>query len=156
VLTTGQRISYRTMVDRSRQLANVFRSQGLRPGDHVAIFMTNLPEYSDDYAEVVAKAETTPAGPELEGQAMLYSSGTTGRPKGIVHTKVDVDRRFGDVSGDILWVNRYGGTVAVLPKFDAEETLKAIEKYRVTHVQFVPTMFIRPCSSSTLRSMTSR
>jgi long-chain acyl-CoA synthetase len=240
--TTGRRISYRTMVDRSRHLANVFRSHGLRPGDHVAIFMTNRPEYfevvwaarrggyfytaisghltpgevryllenseakalivsadladvaaqaardlpplalrlvigadrpgTDDYAATVAKAEIAPAGPELEGQAMLYSSGTTGRPKGIVHAKVDAGRRFGDVSGDILWVNRYGydsqsvslavgplyhaaplvsamsihrhgGTVAVLPKFDAEETLKAIEKYRVTHVQFVPTMFIR-------------
>jgi long-chain acyl-CoA synthetase len=239
---TGQRISYRTMVDRSKRLANVFRSHGLRPGDHVAIFMTNLPEYfevvwaarrggyfytaisahltpgevrylldnsearalivsadladvaeqaardlprlalrlvigadrpgTEDYAEAIAEAEATPAGPELEGQAMLYSSGTTGRPKGIVHAKVDASRRFGDVSGDILWVNRYGydsqsvsltvgplyhaaplvsamsihrhgGTVAVLPKFDAEQTLKAIEKYRVTHIQFVPTMFIR-------------
>jgi long-chain acyl-CoA synthetase len=242
VPTTGQRIYYRTMVDRSKQLANVFHSGGLRPGDHVAIFMTNMPEYfevvwaarrggyfytaiswhltpgevrymlenseakalivsadladvaeqaardlpqltlrlvigadrpgTDDYAEAVARAETTPAGPELEGQAMLYSSGTTGRPKGIVHAKVDAGRQFGDVAGDILWVNRYGldsqtvsltvgplyhaaplvsamathrhgGTVAVLPKFDAEETLKAIEKYRVTHIQFVPTMFIR-------------
>jgi acyl-CoA synthetase (AMP-forming)/AMP-acid ligase II len=248
VPTTGQRISYRAMVDRSKRLANVFRSHGLGPGDHIAIFMTNVPEYfevvwaarrggyvytavswqltpgevryllensaakalivsadladvaeqaagdlprlalrliigtdrligtgrpgADDYAEAVAKAGITPAGPELEGQAMLYSSGTTGRPKGIVHAKVDTGRQFGDVGGDILWVNRYGldsgtvsltvgplyhaaplvsamaahrhgGTVAVLPKFDAEETLRAIEKYRVTHVQFVPTMFIR-------------
>jgi fatty-acyl-CoA synthase len=246
VPTTGQRISYRTLVDRSKQLANVFRERGLRPGDHVAIFLTNRPEYfevvwaarrggyfytavswhltpgevrymledsgakalivsadlaevaeeaardlphlvlrlliGDDrpdgedswenYDEVVAQAATDPAGPELEGQAMLYSSGTTGRPKGIVHAKVTAERRFGDVEGDILWVNRYGfgpgtvslvvgplyhaaplvsamstqrqgGTVAVLPKFDAEETLKAIERYRVTHMQFVPTMFIR-------------
>ncbi|MGH3247174.1 MAG: AMP-binding protein [Trebonia sp.] len=242
VPTTGQRISYRTLVDRSKRLANVFHERGLRPGDHLAIFMTNRPEYFEvvwaarrggyfytaiswhltpgevryllensqakaivvsadladvaeqaardrpqlalrlliggdrpgweDYAEVTARAGTTPAGPEIEGQAMLYSSGTTGRPKGIVHTTVNLERRFGDVDGDILWVNRYGldagcvsltvgplyhaaplvsamsthrhgGTVAVLPKFDAEETLKAIEKYRVTHVQFVPTMFIR-------------
>ena len=45
VPTTGQRISYRAMVDRSRQLANVLHSRGLRPADHVAIFMTNVPEY---------------------------------------------------------------------------------------------------------------
>ena len=230
------------MVDQSKRLANVLRERGLRPGDHVAIFMTNVPEYFevvwaarragyfytaiswhltpgevryllensqskalivsadladvaeqaigdrpepglrlligprrpgwDDYAATVAKAETAPLGPELEGQAMLYSSGTTGRPKGIVHTTIDAGRRFGDVAGDILWVNRYGldpstvtlnvgplyhaaplvsamathrhgGTVVLLPKFDAEQTLHAIEHYRVTYAQFVPTMFIR-------------
>jgi long-chain acyl-CoA synthetase len=242
VPTTGQRISYRTMVDQSKRLANVLRSRGLRPGDHVAIFMTNVPEYFevvwaarragyfytainwhltagevrymlenseskalivsadladvaaqaaadlprltlrlligadrpgwDDYAAAVAEAGTTPLGPELEGQAMLYSSGTTGRPKGIVHTRIDTGRRFGDVAGDILWVNRYGldpsavtlnvgplyhaaplvsamsthrhgGTVVLPPAFDAEQTLRAIERYRVTYAQFVPTMFIR-------------
>jgi long-chain acyl-CoA synthetase len=244
VPATGQRISYRTMVDQSKRLANVLRSRGLRPGDHVAILMTNMPEYFevvwaarragyfytavnwhlspgevrymlensqsraliasedlaglagqaaaglprltlrllagadagrpgwDDYAATVAAAGTAPLGPELEGQAMLYSSGTTGRPKGIVHTKIDVDRRFGDVEGDILWVNRYGldpstvtlnvgplyhaaplvsamsthrygGTVVLPPRFDAEQTLQAIERYRVTYAQFVPTMFIR-------------
>ena len=242
VPTTGQQISYRAMVDKSRQLATVFHSCGLRPGDHVAIFMMNVPEYFEvvwaarrggyvytainwhltaaevrymlenseakalivsgdladvaeqaardlpnltlrliigadrpgwnQYAETVAKAGTTRLAPELEGQAMLYSSGTTGRPKGIIHKQVDLSRPFGDVSGDILWVNRYGldsksvsltvgplyhaaplvsamaahrhgGMVVLLPKFDAEETLKAIDKYRVTHIQFVPTMFIR-------------
>jgi fatty-acyl-CoA synthase len=254
VPATGERVSYRTMVDQSRRLANVLRSRGLRPGDHVAILMTNVPEYFevvwaarragyfytavnwhltpgevrymlenseskaliasadladladqaaaglplpgtrlligpaladaaltntgagrpgwDDYASTVAAAAAAPLGPELEGQAMLYSSGTTGRPKGIVHAKVDVARRFGDVAGDILWVNRYGlgpdtvtlnvgplyhaaplvsamsthrhgGTVLLPPKFDAEETLAAIDRYRVTYAQFVPTMFIR-------------
>lgn len=242
VPATGQRISYQTMVDRSKRLANVLREHGLRPGDHVAIFMANVPEYFevvwaarragffytainwhlspgevrymlenseskalivsagladvagqaaadlprltlrlltgadrpgwDDYAATVARAGTAPLGPELEGQAMLYSSGTTGRPKGVVHAKIDTTRRFGDVAGDILWVNRYGldpstvtlnagplyhaaplvsamsthrhgGTVVLLPKFDAEQTLQAIEQYRVTYAQFVPTMFIR-------------
>jgi acyl-CoA synthetase (AMP-forming)/AMP-acid ligase II len=271
---TGQRISYRDMVDQSRRLANVLRSRGLAPGDHVAILMTNVPEYFevvwaarragyfytainwhltpgevrymlenseskaliasadladvaseaadglpglglrlvvgpapantvsantvpantvpantvpantvpagtatdrpgwDNYAATVAGQGTAPLGPELEGQAMLYSSGTTGRPKGIVHAKIDVARRFGDVEGDILWVNRYGlgpdtvtlnvgplyhaaplvsamsthrhgGTVVLPPKFDAEQALQAIERYRVTYAQFVPTMFIR-------------
>jgi fatty-acyl-CoA synthase len=241
--TTARPISYRAMVDRSRQLANVLRDHGLRPGDHVAFLMTNVPEYFevvwaarragyvytainwhltpaevryllenseakalivsgelaeaaeqaardlpnltlrlivgpdrrpgwDLHAEAVASAATTPLGPEIEGQAMLYSSGTTGRPKGIIHQPVNLSRRFGDVRGDILWVNRYGldhesvsltvgplyhaaplvsamaahrrgGTVVLLPRFDAEETLKAIERHRVTHVQFVPTMFVR-------------
>lgn len=239
---TGARVSYRTMVDQSKRLANVLRSRGLRPGDHVAIFMTNVPEYFEvvwaarragyfytavnwhltpgevrymlenseskalivsadlaevaehaaagltglalrllvgadragweDYAETVARAGTAPLGPEIEGQAMLYSSGTTGRPKGIIHTKIDTERRFGDVDGDILWVNRYGlnpstvtltvgplyhaaplvsamsthrhgGTVVLPPKFDAEQTLRAIEEHRVSYAQFVPTMFIR-------------
>ena len=45
VPATGQRISYRTMVDKSRRLANVLRSHGLVPGDHVAILMTTVPEY---------------------------------------------------------------------------------------------------------------
>jgi long-chain acyl-CoA synthetase len=242
VPATGRRISYRTMVDQSKRLANVLRENGLRPGDHVAIVMTNVPEYFevvwaarragyfytavnwhltpgevrymlenseskaliasadlagvadqaaaglpgltlrllvggdrpgwDDYAATVARAGTTPLGPEIEGQAMLYSSGTTGRPKGIVHTKIDTGRPFGDVAGDILWVNRYGldqstvtlnvgplyhaaplvsamsthrhgGTVVLPPKFDAEQALRAIECYRVTYAQFVPTMFIR-------------
>jgi long-chain acyl-CoA synthetase len=242
VPATGRRISYRDMVDQSKRLANVLRGSGLRPGDHIAIFMTNVPEYFevvwaarragyfytavnwhltpgevrymlenseskaliasadladvaekaaaglprltlrlliggdrpgwDDYAATVARAGTTPVGPEIEGQAMLYSSGTTGRPKGIVHAKIDAGRQFGDVAGDILWVNRYGldqstvtlnagplyhaaplvsamathrhgGTVVLPPKFDAEQALQAIERYRVTYAQFVPTMFIR-------------
>jgi fatty-acyl-CoA synthase len=242
VPATGQRITYQAMVDQSRRLANVLREHGLRPGDHVAILMTNVPEYFevvwaarragfyytainwhltpgevrymlenseskaliasagladvagqaaaglprltlrlligagrpgwDDYAATVARAGTAPLGPELEGQAMLYSSGTTGRPKGIVHAKIDAARQFGDVDGDIMWVNRYGldpstvtlnvgplyhaaplvsamsthrhgGTVVLPPRFDAEQALAAIERYRVTYAQFVPTMFIR-------------
>jgi acyl-CoA synthetase (AMP-forming)/AMP-acid ligase II len=40
-------------------------------------------------------------------------------------------------------VHRMGGTVVVMEKFDAEEVLRLIEKYRITNAQFVPTHFIR-------------
>ena len=40
-------------------------------------------------------------------------------------------------------VQRLGGTVIVMEHFDAEESLKLIEKYKVTHSQWVPTMFVR-------------
>jgi long-chain acyl-CoA synthetase len=42
-----------------------------------------------------------------------------------------------------LGAQRNGGSVVLMPKFDPLECLGAIEKYRVTHVQFVPTMFVR-------------
>ena len=40
-------------------------------------------------------------------------------------------------------MHRLGGTVVVMEKFDPRECLELIERYRVTHAQFVPTMFIR-------------
>lgn len=115
-----------------------------------------------------------PAGPvddECEGTAMLYSSGTTGKPKGI---KYELRRQpVGTPPGQLMMltavfgmdestvylspaplyhaaplfysmsVQRLGGTVIVMERFDPEDALALIERYRVTHSQWVPTMFVR-------------
>jgi len=131
----------------------------------------DVPTGYEDYDEVTAGYPSTPLAEELEGHAMLYSSGTTGRPKGIRYTleKVPVGnpvatfagfRSTYDLDEDSVYlspaplyhsaplqfciaVTRIGGTVVVLEHFDAEACLDAIERYHVTHAQFVPTMFVR-------------
>jgi acyl-CoA synthetase (AMP-forming)/AMP-acid ligase II len=102
---------------------------------------------------------------------MLYSSGTTGQPKGILPaltgqpfgTGLNIDHTmrnaFGFTAGAVylcpgplyhgapvgwsLGTIRNGGTVVVMERFDAARALALIERYRVTHGNFVPTMFVR-------------
>ena len=122
------------------------------------------------WQDVIADQPATPPADALEGSAMLYSSGTTGRPKGIKKAIGAVP--FGDeplaaiyrerhVMDEhtvylspaplyhaaplraVLAVNRLGGSVIALAKFEAEPLLAAIDRYRVTHVQLVPTMLRR-------------
>jgi long-chain acyl-CoA synthetase len=124
----------------------------------------------DDYAAAMATAPATPLDGECEGETMLYSSGTTGRPKGVKRPLSDAPpggafrlRRLFEAMGYddsavylspaplyhaaplgyTTAVHRTGGTVLVMPRFDAELTLRLIERHRVSHAQFVPTMFVR-------------
>jgi acyl-CoA synthetase (AMP-forming)/AMP-acid ligase II len=146
----------------------LFTSSGLAP-----LAEGSTPErlVVDDLPQLLAGTDAAPLAEEREGYYMFYSSGTTGRPKGIKPTLQDVPfgtgltidhflkmiYGFGPEStylstgplyhaaplGWSLGTMRNGGTVVALERFDAEECLAAIERHRVTHAQFVPTMFVR-------------
>ena len=123
------------------------------------------------YDGALASFPTTPIPDERLGTAMLYSSGTTGRPKGILRPLPDVPPDEGIAVFDFLGsVWRYregmtylspaplyhsaplasisisvrmGGTAVVMERFDPEHYLELVERHRITHSQLVPTMFSR-------------
>jgi long-chain acyl-CoA synthetase len=107
----------------------------------------NLPDW-ERYPECVADQPDTPIDDEIEGDLLQYSSGTTGRPKGIKrdlpHVPPDPAPLYHTAPSVWSMSAQAGGvTTVVLEKFDPEGTLDAIQRYRVTHGQFVPAMFTR-------------
>jgi acyl-CoA synthetase (AMP-forming)/AMP-acid ligase II len=126
----------------------------------------------DDYDAFLATGSTVAPANQPRGADMLYSSGTTGRPKGI---KPPLPARqvgdpgdpyveaFGtayEMDADTVYfspaplyhaaplrfgmiVQSVGGTVLVSRSFDAERCLRAIDTFGVTHSQWVPTHFVR-------------
>src|ERR1700722_10790658 len=126
----------------------------------------------DSYEETIAAARDTPLDDQPQGATMLYSSGTTGRPKGVrpplpgvqvgesAEGLVELARLAFGFDQDTIYlspgpiyhaaplrfcgaVQALGGTVVMMKRFDAEQALRAIGDHRVTHAQFVPTMFVR-------------
>ena len=136
------------------------------------LFLADAPPGTpDSLADACRDLPETPIADESSGSYMLYSSGTTGRPKGIrpplpappLDTPPQMMRAAVEIYGMtpdsvylspaplyhaaplrwVMTVQALGGTVIVMDKFDAEQTLHLIDRHRVTHGQFVPTHFSR-------------
>jgi len=238
---TGEAVTYRQLDDQSNRIAQLFRSLGLKAGDHIALFLENNPRFFEicwgaqrsgliytaissrltaaevDYIatdcgakvfitsrhltdrsaelaplmkgaanrymldgtiagyrsweEAVARQPAQRIADETMGHDMLYSSGTTGRPKGVLPVvepqAIDADnplfqitRKLYGMGEDTVYLSpaplyhaaplrfnmtvmKLGGTSVIMEHFDAEEFLKLVPKYRITHTQLVPTMFVR-------------
>jgi len=245
VARTGEVLTYAELDARSNRLARLLWAEGLRRGDHLAVFLENhlryfevawaalrsglylttvnryltaaeagyivddcgapvlissralheiaagIPERApgcrrflvvDDppegatdrferYEAALAQHAPEPLAEEPLGEFMLYSSGTTGRPKGIARPLPDRPVAHGLAMNPVLKglfrvetdsvylspapmyhsaplgfctsMQSLGGTVVMMERFDAREALQALEKYAVTHSQWVPTMFSR-------------
>ncbi len=238
---SGETVTYRQLDEQSNRIAQLFRSLGLKPGDHIALYLENNARFFeicwgaqrsglvytalssrltaaevdyivtdcearlfvtsrylaeraaelaplmkgvahrfmvdgtiagyDSWEAAVARCPATPIADQIAGHDMLYSSGTTGRPKGVLPVQepqpIDYDnpllamtrQRYG-MGLDTLYLSpaplyhaaplrfnmsvmRLGGTSVIMEHFDAEEFLKLVEKHRITHSQLVPTMFVR-------------
>lgn len=118
-----------------------------------------------------AAQPTTRISDESAGRDMLYSSGTTGRPKGVktelLDEAIDAANMLTNVCGQLygmsrdtlylspaplyhaaplrfnMTVMRFGGTSIIMRHFDPEQALALIERYRVNMAQWVPAMFVR-------------
>ncbi len=125
----------------------------------------------ESFEDARSAMPTTPIADESAGSDMLYSSGTTGRPKGVKPAlsggPIDGVNALSTATGGLfgypetpvylspaplyhaaplrscMGIHRSGGTVIVMEKFDPEQALALIEKHRVDCGQFVPTHFVR-------------
>ncbi len=122
------------------------------------------------WEDATAAMPTQPIADQSEGAAMLYSSGTTGYPKGVKRPlpevaygeeeAVDLLKVLYGASDESIYLSpaplyhaaplaftmnciRTGVPVVVMEHFEAEFALQCIEQYKITHSQWVPTMFVR-------------
>ena len=158
-------ITSKHKADQAAEVANTTPNVSLR------LMLDGKIDGYDSYEDTVSKAPATELANRVDGVDMLYSSGTTGRPKGIklglAMTPLGTPTSLSGlcsmlfaIDKDAIYLSpaplyhaaplrftmtthRLGGTAIIMEHFDAEEYLKLIAKHKVTHSQLVPTMFVR-------------
>jgi acyl-CoA synthetase (AMP-forming)/AMP-acid ligase II len=141
--------------------------------EHLEIFCTgDAPPGTTSWAQALSAHPPTPIPDETAGADMLYSSGTTGRPKGVKQILrglpiTTVNPLLKILACDMCGMDEHsvylnpaplyhaaplrftmlagaiGATTIIMEKFEPEIFLQLIDQYRVTHTQCVPTMFVR-------------
>ncbi len=145
----------------------------LLPNCPLRFMMDGTDDGFESYEASVASEAAEPLESQPRGDVMLYSSGTTGRPKGIMRTlsglQYDDPSLVGVSAAEralfgmdetsvylcpaplyhsaaLQWsagINELGATLVIMEKFEAQDFLAVIERQRVTHTQVVPTMLVR-------------
>ncbi len=191
--------SFAALREATARRAAALRARGLRPGDCVALILSNGPEYLEivlavasaalvlvpldprlsasaierRLAHAACRAVITPQGMEPSGEpradpidawAVVYTSGSTGEPKGAVLSHrakllsaIIEAQQYGTTQESVVLINTplfhahalvhaftallRGGCVSIARQFDAEETVRTITEHGVTEVSMVPTMF---------------
>jgi long-chain acyl-CoA synthetase len=134
-------------------------------GGAAALVAGPASEGFESYEAALAEEDPGPLEDPEVGTTMMYTSGTTGRPKGVHRTAprpsvVANLSGYSEDGGDVHLCTGplyhaaplafslsapliYGATVVVMERFDAETALMLIDRHKVTHTHMVPTMFHR-------------